>query len=619
MNIRNTAKIEILAPNTNMAKVFGDPSNEDRLSTNEGDYRVLKQISEVYESQRSTYSQVIIQSLLYTNLAIEVINDSTIQYDEKIHDAASFIHPVIAAMFLPKIKKFDEYFLLTNLAYIVKNKQLGEPIDTYHNYIMLYNLVTEPTDVVCNIDSPLKDIYQRVVLQIQLYKNVLNLRNKRVYDTAISRVASDFMGTIDICRISNYDAPDLIMVGDESVILRRLLSAFAFRSITVITNPVGFANNVTSLSYPIIDTQVIKISTINVRLPYIVGPAARTINLKNTLQSVQFLCVNGRFELRTQSVIDVDGVIIFNVPRRNYQPLANGNVLLQPTNFSNLPKHALGLEKLNNALVEAEPFFAPVDNVATTPLLFLRSVVCLKTFSPGDQPDVGPIFALQGNKEVIIGSETHVFKYNKEVKVVKNNVITKAEMPTNLAPNFPIERVIKYDPLITYLDSTGARANAVINAAGAFGLPPGSDTFADILNTIVPIAAQSRAAAAAAGGAGFVEPTPAAINGVITIILGLMPGNVAILSGTAFTQAGLTAAQNAVAPGHATLQDAVVKAFSLLSIRAQSTGQYILPEKQVYTDITGEFDFKTKEEGRVNCEYRGTNGVIFIYTINPHL
>ena len=432
MNIRNHGKIEIMAPNTNMAKVFGDPSGDD------GDLKHLKELSSLFDYQKLVYSQVIIQSLLYTNLAIEAIG-AGITFTSNTHDAASYIHPVIVAMFVPKIQKFDEYFLLTNLAYIVKNKQAGDPIDTYHNYIMLYQLVTEPTDIVCSSESPLKDIANRIALQFQLYKTVLNIRTGRVYDTASTRVASDFMGTMDICKISAYDAPDMIMVGDESVILKRLLSAFAFRSITVMTSPLNFGSNISTLNYPVPSNQVMKIPMINVRLPFMnQNNFNNSLDLGDTLSSYQYIFTNGRFEPRMQQVIYIEGAIIFNVPRRTYQPLVQAASFNQPTNFSKLPGHAFGLEKLNTFEIE---FKSKLD-IPNNKNLFIRSVVSLKTRPDSfTSPTTLPIPIIgSNNNNIIVGSETILFKH--DIASLGN------------------VKAIKYDPLITY-SPTGTFNKAV--------------------------------------------------------------------------------------------------------------------------------------------------------------
>lgn len=381
LNTRNKGEFKILAPNTNMAKVFGDPHGEDKLVSTDAELRYVKQIIGLYNEHRPIHAQIVVQSLSYQDLALQAVAPQT-KFDPKMQNGASYIHPVIAAMFLPKIQKFDEYFLFSNLAFIVKAKQDKEPLVTYHNYILLYNLVTEPTDVVCSGESPLADILNRVMLQFNLWKNVLRLRQGNYYDSAMSMAASDFMNTIDYCRINNYDAPDLLMIGDESVILRRLINAFAFRSIVVVTTPFMSLGGISNVNLPIVATQVIKVPMLNIRLPVFpvnnqanLGLGVNYIKVSDSLNTTEIVYNNGRFEPRIQSVVHADEVIIFNIPRRTYQPLVNMEKMFQPQNFTNMPKHALGMEKINDVNIEIDNFIKLNDS----DYFDLRSAVVLNT------------------------------------------------------------------------------------------------------------------------------------------------------------------------------------------------------------------------------------------------
>ena len=397
LNTRNKGSVNILAPNTNMAKVFGDPSGDQKLLAGEGEYRTIKEIIVLYETHRPVYSQLILQSLQYDGEA-EIpkniyFNNS---YDRKTDFGASYIHPVIAAMFLPKISKFDNYFLLSNLAYIVKLKQNGEPIDNYNNYILLYNLVTEPTDVVCSYESPLIDIRNRITLQFSLYKNVLALREGKFYDTHLSQPAAELMTQIDYCRISNADAPDLMMIGDESVVLRRLLNAFAFRSIVVATSPIATMTTHNAINLPIVATNVMKVPMLYVRLPAIstinspnlaTGTAFGTtsgklfdslsnaVDLKDILNSTSIAYYNNTFQPRLQSVIHADGALIFNIPRRTYQPLMAVQNMFNPPNFTNLPQHVYGLERINEHPIKWDDTIT----IGNSKKFCIRSAVVLKT------------------------------------------------------------------------------------------------------------------------------------------------------------------------------------------------------------------------------------------------
>ena len=432
MNIRNNGtKYDILVPNTNMAKVFGDdPYTNNKIHVNDGDHKIVKDILTLYDLNRVIWQQVTLQSITYnsTDMIARTFTlppAGTYQNDPKTTNFSSFIHPVIAAMFLPKITRFDEYFLFTNLAYILRCKYLGEPISTFHSYLMLYNLVTDPTDVVCNADSPLKDILNRVMLQVTLWKNVIRLRQGGVYDNYNSFVAADLMAQIDNCKLSTYDAPDLMMIGDENVIIRRLLSSLAYRCATIYSVPTtmplfvqgGMNPNmqVSALNIPMNFTQVTKVPMIYIRLPLHGMPPLPTaagatptppLDIQSALHTVQPLMYNGKLESRSMSVANTDGVLIVSIPRRTYKAIS-GNIynLPQVFNMSNLPHHAFGLETLNNTEVQTDLCLKIGfnNNAAVDPKqsdhLYIKSVVALK-----EKED--------NNNSFIYGSKTYIFNYD---------------------------------------------------------------------------------------------------------------------------------------------------------------------------------------------------------------
>jgi hypothetical protein len=486
MNSRNnTGKLDVLLPNTNMAKVFGDdPYTNRKIHVNEGDHRIVKEIMALYDLNRMIWQQCTLQSITYnyndntnhhfiTNPEFQQVrraipvpaNPPAYINDSKIANYSSFIHPVIAAMFLPKIARFDEYFLFTNLAYILRCKYLGEPISTYHSYLMLYNLVTDPNDVVCNADSPIKDILNRVLLQTTLWKNVMRLRHTGIYDTHTSFAAGDLMIQIDNCKLSSYDAPDLMMIGDENVIIRRLLSSLAYRCATIYSIPtvypmIGNGVQINTLNMPINYTQVTKVPMVYIRLsptnlpisqnistntrdkvinhinsmlPYIRnGNVARGVNaptlmqnreevkeiidkpdIQSSLNTIQPIMTNGRFEYRSSSVVGTDGVLIVSIPRRTYQPLmTNVHNLPQVFNMSKLPHNAIGLETLNNTHINTNLVLSIGNSITEseeiaynnnyTNKLFLKSAVVLNEKETDDN----------NNNKFIYGSKTYVFNYD---------------------------------------------------------------------------------------------------------------------------------------------------------------------------------------------------------------
>ena len=523
MNSRNnTGKLDVLLPNTNMAKVFGDdPYTNKKIHVNEGDHRIVKEIMALYDLNRILWQNVTLQSITYdyndntnhhfiTNAGHQQINPipqpvspSAYINDSKTANYSSFIHPVIAAMFLPKFARFDEYFLFTNLAYILRCKYLGEPISTYHSYLMLYNLVTDPNDVVCNADSPIKDILNRVLLQTTLWKNVMRLRHTGIYDSHNSFAAGDLMIQIDNCKLSSYDAPDLMMIGDENVIIRRLLSSLAYRCATIYSIPtvypmIGNGVQINTLNMPINYTQVTKVPMVYIRLSPTNLPISQNIttntrdkvvdfidnlrpfieqggrllgigrepqiminrdqikeiidkpDIQSSLNTIQPIMTNGRFEYRSSSVVGTDGVLIVSIPRRTYQPLmTNVHNLPQVFNMSKLPHNAIGLETLNsthintnlvlsigNSITESEEI---AYNNNYTNKLFLKSAVVLNEKETNDN----------NNNKFIYGSKTYVFNYDNAGGNIRVYDPIKESNNRNILPI----RKVNYDPnLIDYTD-----------------------------------------------------------------------------------------------------------------------------------------------------------------------
>jgi hypothetical protein len=475
MNMRNNAnKYDVLVPNTNMAKVFGeDPYNNNKIHVSDGDHRIVKDILTLYELNRALWQQVTLQSITYDDS--DPIGTSRL-VDTKTSNFSSFIHPVIAAMFLPKIARFDEYFLFTNLAYILRCKYLGEPVSTYHSYLMLYNLVTDPTDVVCNADSPLKDILNRVALQVTLWKNVLRLRHGMVYDSYNSFAAADLMVHIDNCKLSTYDAPDLMMIGDENVIIRRLLSALAFRCATIFSTPTTyplFIQNqnqinmqVSALNIPANFTQVTKVPMIYIRLPVLGMPAVQPtgtsiLDIQSALNTTQPMMYNGRLESRAMSVAGADGVLIVSIPRRTYRPMS-GNIynLPQIFNFATMPHHAYGLETLNNTKVFTNSAleiktYGKEDVQLLNNHLFIKSVVTLKETQGGN------------NNNFIYGSKTFILNTVNQSNTLADGTSRPVPVTGRLTPVQGYGIVYVYDP-ITKLTSA---QNAVTAAAAVLGAP----------------------------------------------------------------------------------------------------------------------------------------------------
>ena len=345
-------KYTILKPKNNMAQFF-----DFKININNEDKPIAKQILSAYQHSKINWQHVILQSITYNEDNL-INNNKNIKTLEPARGLA--VHPVIAAMFIPNIKQYDNYFLLANLAYIFKCKYEGDIISFYPNMQMIYNLITDPKYVVCSIDSPIKDILNRIMLQISLWKVVLQLRQGNFFDGNNNHCNFDFMNIINMCKLSIYD-----LIGDENIILKRLLNSLAYKSATIFSYPTTLINGATNI--PTSYVQVSKISILYLKLPIY---NTSNIILQDSLITTVSIMHNGVIESRVIYVAQTNGTLIISVPRRTYKPINNGVF-----NFTNMPYHAFGFEVLNNYKVDVN---SKLNINNDKQVLDLKSMVVLK-------------------------------------------------------------------------------------------------------------------------------------------------------------------------------------------------------------------------------------------------
>jgi hypothetical protein len=386
-----------LVPNTNMAQLFGDINSNEGIVLKDSDYPVLQDIAKMYTMTRTTHSSVILQSMQYEDCAPEVLNG---MFDPQKHNPTSSIHPIVAAMFIPKIQLFEEHFLYTNIAYIIKSKHERQPLNNMADINLLHHMINDAADVVCSADTPLKDLRLRCNLQNNLWNNVLSLRTGKFFDA----VGNDFFAAIDECKISSYDAPDLLYVGDEGIVLKRLLSAFSFRPLVVTTNPIfGTYGTANPVNFPVITNRVVASPLLTLRLPPNSGKNQMTINLESALTQSQVYLENGMFVPKTQEVIFTKGVVIFHVPRRTISPDKTYKNLISPIpQFDQIPSHVLRTERVNDTPISVDETIS----IRQEPY-YLRSAVFLETFNEAS--------AERGIDQIVISTGALIRKSNNPV------------------------------------------------------------------------------------------------------------------------------------------------------------------------------------------------------------
>uniref|UniRef100_A0A6C0HVU1 Uncharacterized protein n=1 Tax=viral metagenome TaxID=1070528 RepID=A0A6C0HVU1_9ZZZZ len=354
--LAGTGSNEVVIPMTSIMKVLGNITNgsDSHFNSNEADSRNLQEIIRLNEISRPLHAQVLLQAIQYT---MDTAVMQTVTFDSKIQNPGDHVHPVIAALFLPKIKTIDEHFIYSNMSGIVKCRYNQQPLTTRPDYELFYNLVTDPNDVVCDTRTPVADLLHRCNLQNQLWNSVLHLRNGQIYNPSLR----EFTASVDVCRLNKYDNPDFVYGRHDGTILKRLFSAFSFRPTIVASIPVAnlFAYNPYSQN---VRPTVTSIPMINVRLSSFAAPGSTVVNnIKTALsQSNKFLEGNSIVDRHTQVMYSRE-VIIFYIDRREH----TYNISNTITNMARLPTSVAGFERINKAKLTVDTTLTITGNDST--------------------------------------------------------------------------------------------------------------------------------------------------------------------------------------------------------------------------------------------------------------
>jgi hypothetical protein len=414
---------DVYQPATNMMKVLGSVNIDFQgFSTklNDTDYKYLQELLKLHAASRPLHAQVVLQSMQYNDCDFEAI---TGEFDKKVGNRpGDHVHPVIAAMFFPKIEALENTFLHSNIAGIVKSRYNGEALVTKPDYELFYALTNDPNDIVCDNKSSMLDLLNRAQVQHQLWNNVLSLRNGQYYNTNFR----DFISSVDMCKLNKHDNPDLVYGRYDGTVLKRLLSAFSFRPTIVSTTPVYSMVN-TNPYQQNVRPMVSAISMINLRLPPSINDSD-SVSLEDSINQQQFFIENGVMVPRHTSLIYSRNVLFFYVDRRTNLLRFND---MQPFNLAALPVSVSGFERINTRNVNFQPRFNVRDDVYE-----LRSVVLseVNRLTPEANTVVGSsaIFRIPG--DIQTGRSPAFFQYDPN-GVVNQDLNTGS----NAKPTFTIE------------------------------------------------------------------------------------------------------------------------------------------------------------------------------------
>lgn len=369
----------------NFAYTTGD------ISVSSSDAEYLNGLVKLCEGTKGLHQQIKLQTYLY-NIA-DQFNQYTGVVDRNKVDVYNHVHPILFALFAPKIKLLDERMLLTSIADVVCKLKEKKPLETFPEIDMYDDICKDPINY--DEKSPYKSLLERATIQTLLWKDVLNLRQGRYYDTNIVTFIDKLT-----CFNKSIGNDDFMYVKDVGTLFRSLFNCFSLRPIVVATNPSrSVFETGSNIMTNIATMRIMTIPMINVYIPYTEKELGVTTILKTFLVTrPRATQSEGSIVVKQQHVSCVNDILTFYVPRKFIEPKmyqCNKNYM-----FKCLPISTTGIEKLNNAPVDADVTVEISSGVDFK----LKSFVAIETITS----------EYLENEEIIAGCTAVVYVEGKE-------------------------------------------------------------------------------------------------------------------------------------------------------------------------------------------------------------
>jgi hypothetical protein len=374
------------------------------------DHAKIHDISIVYEGNKFLFNDVKRQALMYQDCAAQAIMG---KYDKDKHNSSSYIHPVVAALFLPKVEYLEKRMLLSNIGRMILMR--AQPYltekSTFNDNNMLPNEIENEMDFAYDIaadpnsldyfagaeNTPVDNLIKRYKIQIELWKNVLFLRQGKYFASGNSYGEEDKTGIVGLMKILNgyewtyFDSPDMYSYQDDGNVLRKLLSVFSIRPTYVQYSTVGSPMPVMypgALPYGEFARPTFTyIPMITLRLSQAAyGQSAQALSIAGSLNLDDIVLEHKVPVFKRRTVYCTHSVIFFYVHRKQTNVnLANiGGSFIK---FANVPGSMYGKSALNETMIDVSPAL-PIGNDTFA----LKSFVVAQTMpltSTGDSILIG--------------------------------------------------------------------------------------------------------------------------------------------------------------------------------------------------------------------------------------
>lgn len=396
-------------PYTEMSKFLGFSSVPSFMNIKATDHSILEEISQLFDGSKNLHASLKQNLALYKHCAPEAI---TGRYDRDKHNISVFIHPVIVALFLPRINAIEKRMLISNIGRMVVQRSI-HLLKKYQAYAssllrtefeadldLMTDIARDPNSMnYFSEDSPLSNLLKRYKIQIELYKNVLSLRSGNYYSksendnigddyvTGLGRILQSYEWTY-------FDSPEYYHVQDEGTFLRKLLSVFSLRptftqlSSLMTTSTMGYSNfgtsRLTFVNTPIINVKLPRLSMAGTQ-------AVPFVRLNSALSQTENFIENKMIIPKLKVVIHSRDLLFFYVNRRYHT--INFTSTEMSLKYMSIPGTIHNVTNVNQTELHFDERFNISNGERQS--FFLRSVVVLNHIPKSE-------FATLGSSAIVI-------------------------------------------------------------------------------------------------------------------------------------------------------------------------------------------------------------------------
>lgn len=345
-------------PATNIGKALGPIvlNYNTKMHVTEEEQKYLKDILMLHKLEKEFHTKVILQSMRYKDFDLSATLG---RYDDKKQDPAIHIHPVVAALFLPKFDLIDSHMIHANIAGIVKSRHSKAPFVSKSDFEVFYDLISDPSDALCDNHSTIRDLLLRAKIQSALWRAVYALRSGLYYDES----ANNLIDMIETCKL--LDEPNYIVYGnDASTVLRKLLNTFSLRPTIIATNKSSnpLVDKLSTFPTPSEMPDISTLPFINVHIGKLNNADDTPINLADAV--LQNKVFTDDSKVVTQEVIYARELLIIHVNRKMQypaHPMQHNNNNYYTYNFNMMPIGIDGFQRINTKPIEV-PTFITLNN-----------------------------------------------------------------------------------------------------------------------------------------------------------------------------------------------------------------------------------------------------------------